>query len=67
MRAVASIESCPGAVFLSPGVVHHFRGDGLRPAIELEPTDHPLAVDQRDGISLDRAWEIVHRYLDADQ
>src|SRR5882724_8075462 len=35
----------------------HFRGEGLRPYIELEPTDHPLAIDQRDGISLDKAWE----------
>lgn len=42
----------------------HFRGNGLRPSIELEPTDHPLAVDQRQGISLDKAWEIVHFYSD---
>ncbi|MBB4602516.1 hypothetical protein HNQ93_003273 [Hymenobacter luteus] len=41
----------------------HFQGNGLRPWIELEPTDHPLAVAQREGISLDRAWEIVHEYL----
>lgn len=40
----------------------HFRGEGLRPSIELEETDHPLAVDQRDGITLDKAWEIVHFY-----
>jgi hypothetical protein len=40
----------------------HFRGGALRPAIALEPTDHPLAVDQRQGISLERAWEIVHRF-----
>jgi hypothetical protein len=38
------------------------RGSGLRPTIELEPTDHPLAIDQRDGISLAKAWEIVHFY-----
>lgn len=38
----------------------HFRSDGLRPSIELEPIDHPLAIDQRDGISLAKAWEIVH-------
>jgi hypothetical protein len=42
----------------------HFRGNGLRPYIELEPTEHPLAVAQRQGISLDTAWEIVHFYLD---
>jgi len=41
----------------------HFRGDGLRPLIELEPTDHPLAVDQREGISLEKAWAIVHHYV----
>lgn|SRR5262249_10880150 len=40
----------------------HFRDGRLRPMIVLEPTDHPLAVDQRDGISLDKAWEIVHHY-----
>lgn len=43
----------------------HFRGNGLRPYIELEPTDHPAAVDQRQGISLDKAWEIVHFYMDS--
>ena len=37
--------------------------DGLRPTLELEPTRHPLAVEQREGISLARAWEIVHPYL----
>jgi len=29
----------------------HFRSGRLRPAIELEPTSHPLAVHQRDGIA----------------
>ena len=43
----------------------HFRGGGLRPLIELEPTEHPLSVDQREGITLQKAWEIVHFY-DAD-
>jgi hypothetical protein len=41
----------------------HFRTGGLRPIIELERTDHPLAVDQREGISLDKAWDIVHHYV----
>ena len=40
----------------------HFRGNKLRPLIELEPTDHPLAVDQSNGITLSKAWEIVHYY-----
>jgi len=36
----------------------HFRGDGIRPYIEVEPTDHPLAVEQRNGSSVDRVAEI---------
>jgi hypothetical protein len=43
----------------------HFRGRGLRPSIELEPTNHQLSIDQRDGISLAKAWDIVHYYVDA--
>jgi hypothetical protein len=39
-----------------------FRKGNLRPAIILEPTDHPLAVDQREGITLEKAWDIIHRY-----
>ncbi len=40
-----------------------FSGVKERPAIELEPTEHLLAVDQRTGITLARAWEIVHNSL----
>ena len=47
---------------LSLQTMAHFRSDGLRPWIELDSTDHPLAIDQRDGISLAKAWEIVHFY-----
>jgi hypothetical protein len=36
----------------------HLRDNGIRPYIELEPTDHPLAVEQRQGISKDRVAEI---------
>ena len=32
--------------------------DGVRPYIELEPTNHPLAVEQRNGITVDRVAEI---------
>ena len=38
----------------------HFQKNGRRPLAELEPTEHRLAVEQRNGISMDRAWEIVH-------
>lgn len=36
----------------------HLRDNGVRPFIELEPTDHPLAVEQRNGITADRVGEI---------
>ncbi|MEV3993875.1 DUF2199 domain-containing protein [Streptomyces sp. NPDC049837] len=41
----------------------HTRPVGQRPLIELEPTDHPLAVEQRTGITLDRVREIAEAVL----
>ena len=40
----------------------HLRDDGMRPLIELEPTDHPLAVEQRAGISLGRMAQLHSRH-----
>jgi len=44
----------------------HLRNHGTRPFIELEPTDHPLAVEQRQGISPKRVADLynvmVHDY-----
>ena len=40
----------------------HLRDDGMRPWIELEPTDHPLAIEQREGISAARLAEIFAYY-----
>lgn len=37
----------------------HLRDGGRRPSIHLEPTDHPLAVEQRRGISIRRVEEIA--------
>lgn len=37
----------------------YLRNHGMRPFIHLEPTDHPLAIEQREGISLQRVQEIV--------
>ncbi len=37
---------------------------GLRPWIELEPTDHPLAVEQRNGISDERIVAVYHALCD---
>lgn len=41
----------------------HTRPVGQRPFVELEPTDHPLAVEQRDGITMDRVREIAEALL----
>jgi hypothetical protein len=41
----------------------HTRDVGRRPFIELEPTDHPLAVEQREGITLARVQEIAETIL----
>ncbi|MEV8535823.1 DUF2199 domain-containing protein [Streptomyces sp. NPDC051211] len=43
----------------------HTRPVGERPFVELEPTDHPLAVEQRTGISLDRVREVGAAVLHA--
>jgi hypothetical protein len=37
----------------------HTQPVGTVPTIELEPTDHPLAVEQREGITLERVKEIA--------
>lgn len=53
-----------GESTLSLKTMAHFTGGGKRPTVEVEPTGHPLAVDQREGITLEKAWEIVHFYMD---
>ena len=41
----------------------HTRPVGVRPYIELEATDHPLAVEQREGITWERVQEIAEIVL----
>lgn len=36
---------------------------GIRPAVEVEPTDHPLSVERRAGITLDRVRQIASLLL----
>jgi hypothetical protein len=52
----ASLKPYPDTVSLKTQV--HLRDDGIRPYIELEPTDHPLSVEQRCGISVSRVADI---------
>ena len=44
----------------------HPRGDALRPLIELEPTEHPLSIDQREGITVERVAELYAAYVHDD-
>ena len=37
----------------------HLRNAGRRPSIILEPTDHPLSLEQRSGITIERVKEIA--------
>jgi hypothetical protein len=51
----------PIAIYPEPHLLKtqvHLRDDGTRPYVELEPTDHPLAVEQRSGITVERVGEI---------
>ena len=51
-----ALKGYPRTVGLKCAV--HPRDGGQRPWLELEAADHPLAVEQRDGITLDRIFEI---------
>lgn len=37
----------------------YLRSNNLRPLIVLQPSDYPLAIDQRNGISLDRVKQFA--------
>lgn len=44
---------------VNPKTNLHQRPPGERPFVELEPTDHPLAVEQREGISTARLVQLA--------
>ena len=52
----AWLKPYPDTVSLKTMV--HIRDSGIRPYIELQPTDHPLAVEQRNGITVERVAEL---------
>ena len=41
----------------------HTRPVGERPYIQLEPIDHPLAIEQREGITLARAQNLANHVI----
>jgi hypothetical protein len=52
----AALAPYPDTVNLKTRV--HLRDGFIRPFIELEPTDHPLALEQREGICAGRVAEL---------
>jgi hypothetical protein len=54
----------PNTLLLKTSV--HLRDDGVRPMIVLERTEHPLTIEQSDGITLDRVMQIIHQVEDVD-
>lgn len=38
----------------------HIRDNGIRPYIELEKNEHPLSLDQQEGITMEKVHEIIH-------
>ena len=59
-----AVPGYPDTMFLKTAL--HVRAHPERPRVELEPTDHPLAVDQREGIGRERAIALAERLLHAD-
>ena len=57
----SSVPGYPETLSLKTMV--HTRAVGVRPRIELEPTDHPLTVEQREGITWERVREIAEIVL----
>lgn len=56
-----SIDLYPETLSLKTNV--HSRDIGQRPYLVLEATDHPLAIEQHTGITIQRVREIVERSL----
>lgn len=56
---------CYPAATLNMKTNVHTERVGTRPHIVLEPTDHPLAVEQRTGITTNRVREIADQLLSA--
>jgi hypothetical protein len=61
----SSIRIYPDTINLKLSV--QSRALGLVPLFTLEPTNHPLSLDQRNGISVERWHRIAHELLDLTQ
>ena len=59
----SSISVYPSTIHLKLSV--QSRPPGLTPLFTVEPNEHPLAVDQRSGISIERWNDLAHQLLHA--
>ena len=59
--AVELVPAYPTTTNLKLNV--HTREPGRRPLLEVEPTDHPLAVEQREGITVERVRHLNEAML----
>jgi hypothetical protein len=66
MRTLASELATYTPTTLNLKANVHSQPVGIRPTVELEPTEHPLAVQQRIGIALARVQAIAERGLHSD-
>jgi hypothetical protein len=57
----AWIKPYPDTISLKTNV--HLRDDGIRPFIELQSADHPLAIEQRVGITVERVAELYAQMM----
>ena len=60
---MTSLPCYPETLHLKTSV--QSRAVGVVPAVTVEPTDHPLSVEQRYGVTMDRVREFAHEVLHA--
>ncbi|MGG3452303.1 DUF2199 domain-containing protein [Domibacillus aminovorans] len=60
-----SIPCYPETIDLKTMV--HTRSVGMRPYIELEPTEHLLAIEQREGITIERIKQIAEELCNEEE
>jgi len=58
----SALPTYPSSTFLLKGRLHT-RPVGERPIVELEPTEHPLAREQRDGITMQHIEAIAEHSI----
>ena len=61
---MTSLPCYPETLHLKASV--QSREVGVVPAVTVEPSDHPLSVEQRGGVTMDRVRDFAHEILHAE-